>query len=96
MKITKDIREALKKAVIDHGGQSRFAIMVGTTPQNISKYLNGRVTYLRLESWDKLAPHLAPYLYPLAEESALTPKVDVRPDFVRIADALESIARSLE
>jgi len=91
MRITGEIREALEKAVANAGGQTEFARMTGISRQNLSKYLHGKIKKFRIESWVKLNPHLVPYLFPPTEELVLVRNTDSR-----IADALESIARSLE
>ncbi len=62
MILDEKIINAIQLAVANAGGQTAFAACVGTTPQNISKYLNGKVKQIRVESWVELLPHIYEYL----------------------------------
>jgi len=62
MKITEAIREAIGKAVEEAGSQGLLAQKTGIAPQNLSKYLTGRVKAIQPRTWQVLQPHLAKYL----------------------------------
>lgn len=62
MKITKEIKAALNKAVEARGGQAELARKAGLSKQHINNYVSGRVESITLENWQKLAPALRPYL----------------------------------
>ena len=56
------IRQAILRATEIAGSQRAFAETVGITSQNVNKYLHGRVKAISLEAWERLLPHIAPYL----------------------------------
>ena len=44
------------------GGECALAAAVGCSQAQINRYRSGVGAYIRPESWDKLYPHIAPYL----------------------------------
>lgn len=96
------IIDAINSAVQATGGQSDFAQLVGTSRQNICKYLSGKVKKIRKESWNELLPHIIQYLPDqYIDRLPRTPhsnsgKAKNGDSQARIANALESIAQSLE
>ena len=56
------IRQAVMRACEAMGGECALAAAVGCSQTQISRYRSGGGAYIRPESWDKLYPHIAPYL----------------------------------
>lgn len=56
------IRQAVMRACEAMGGECALAAAVGCSQTQISRYRSGVGAYIRPESWDKLYPHIAPYL----------------------------------
>ena len=56
------IRQAVLRACEIAGSQKAFAEATGISPQNISKYLQGRVRSISPKVWKTLFPHIKPYL----------------------------------
>lgn len=56
------IRQAVMRACEAMGGECALAAAVGCSQTQISRYRSGGSAYIRPESWDKLYPHIAPYL----------------------------------
>ena len=62
MKLDEQFKAALESAVKKSGGQSCFARKCGLSKQSISKYLNGSIAEITIDSWEKLRPHVACFL----------------------------------
>ena len=56
------IRQAVMRACEAMGGERALTAAVGCSQTQISRYRSGGGAYIRPESWDKLYPHIAPYL----------------------------------
>lgn len=56
------IRQAVMRACEAMGGECALAAASGCSQTQISRYRSGGCGYIRPESWDKLYPHIAPYL----------------------------------
>ena len=56
------IRQAVMRACEAMGGECALAAAVGCSQAQINRYRSGVGAYIRPESWDKLYPHIAPYL----------------------------------
>lgn len=83
MKITEAIREAIGKAVEEAGSQGLLAQKIGIAPQNLSKYLTGRVKAIQPRTFQALQPYLAKYLP--EQKSSLDAVLKQRPDLSRAA-----------
>ncbi|MDD5698004.1 MAG: YdaS family helix-turn-helix protein [Victivallaceae bacterium] len=76
MKITEEVKAAIRKAVEQAGTQQKFADLCGITQRNISKYLSGEVKSIRDDCQEKLYPFIREYLpveylrQPAASESS--------------------------
>jgi predicted transcriptional regulator len=64
MRVTKEIQDAIKRACdsYGYGGQSRFAERTGVSQSYISRYINGKTTEMKSDVWEKLEPHIRPYI----------------------------------
>jgi len=62
MKLTKEILDAMSKAIDEMGSQRIFSQKTGIATQNVSKYMNGKVKNIRPEIWKKLYPHIVRWL----------------------------------
>ena len=56
------IRQAVLRACEAAGNECALAAAVGCSQAQINRYRSGVGAYIRPESWDKLYPHIAPYL----------------------------------
>ena len=74
VKVDREFREILRRAAEDLGSQSELARRAGIGKQHISKYIRGDIKKMEKETWEKLAPHIRPYLppgfFPVREEGA--------------------------
>lgn len=74
LKWTGNSGEILRRAAEDLGSQSELARRAGIGKQHISKYIRGDIKKMEKETWEKLAPHIRPYLppgfLPVREEGA--------------------------
>ena len=74
VKVDREFREILRRAAEDLGSQSELARRAGIGKQHISKYIRGDIKKMEKETWEKLAPHIRPYLppgfLPVREEGA--------------------------
>ena len=61
-KFNDTIRQAVMRACEAMGGECALAAAVGCSQAQINRYRSGVGAYIRPESWDKLYPHIAPYL----------------------------------
>lgn len=57
-----EMREAVLKAVNELGSQRVLAAETGISPQNINKYVNGKVKTIRQDAWKKLYPKIVKWL----------------------------------
>ena len=62
MRMTKEIQEAMAAAIDEVGSQLLFAKTTGLTVQNVCKYVNGKVKFIRMANWKKLYPHIAGWM----------------------------------
>lgn len=62
MKLSQEIIQAMKEAVNEIGSQVEFGEKVGNSPQNIHRYLTGKVSKIETETWIKMEPYLREYL----------------------------------
>ena len=56
------IRQAILRACEAAGGECALAAAVGCSQAQISRYRTGGFEYIRRDNWEKLYPHIAPYL----------------------------------
>lgn len=61
-KFNDTIRQAVMRACEAAGNECALAAASGCSQTQISRYRSGGCGYIRRESWDKLYPHIAPYL----------------------------------
>jgi hypothetical protein len=62
MKLTKEILDAMEKAIIEAGTQKEFAKRCQLSGQHINKYIRGHYKSIEDDTWAKLEPVLRPYL----------------------------------
>ena len=64
MKITKEIRKALRIAVDSrgYGGQTKFANEAGIKPSYVSRYLSEDINDITAENWKKIWPLIKDYI----------------------------------
>ena len=68
MYLSDEIIDAIKAAVGEKfGGQRLFAMKVGTSCANVSRWLNGKNHRISDETWHKLRPHIEKFLHPSAQ-----------------------------
>lgn len=60
MKLTSEMLDRLRRAVLAAGGAGAFARRCRIDAANISRYLNGKVRSVGDDNWNKLEPFLAP------------------------------------
>ena len=53
---------SLRRAAEELGSQSELARRAGIGKQHISKYIRGDIKKMEKETWEKLAPHVLPFL----------------------------------
>ena len=64
MYLTHEIIDAIRAAVGDKfGGQRLFAMKIGTSCANVSRWLNGKNHRISDETWRKLKPHIEKFLH---------------------------------
>lgn len=76
VKVDREFREALRQAAEAFGSQSELARRAGIGKQHISKYIRGDIKKMEKETWEKLAPHIQPYL-----PAGFLPAGERRPDW---------------
>lgn len=59
MIITGEIREAIVKAIKEHGGQSALSRKSGIAQQYLCRYVNGSVKEISTKQWEKLSRFLS-------------------------------------
>ncbi|MBS1369487.1 MAG: hypothetical protein HPZ91_05960 [Lentisphaeria bacterium] len=62
VKITREIKEAIIRAIEASGGQSALERKTGVKQNNLSKYISDKADSITSAVWDKLEPALRPYL----------------------------------
>lgn len=62
VKVGREFQEALRRAAEELGSQSELARRAGIGKQHISKYIRGDIKKMEKETWEKLAPHVLPFL----------------------------------
>lgn len=62
MKITPEIKEAIRKAAEEAGSQALLAQKIGIASQNICKYIKGQVKAIQPRTWQILLPLLEKHL----------------------------------
>ena len=63
MRITEEVREAIRKKCQEEiGGARKLALEAGFTPAQISRYHLGRTTFISEACWTRLFPHIMRYL----------------------------------
>ena len=61
IRITPEIKKALREAIRDIGNAESLASRVKINKSNISRYLSGRVSCIDRKNWERLQPVLEPY-----------------------------------
>ena len=90
MKITEAIREAIGKAVEEAGSQGLLAQKTGISPQNLGKYLTGRVKAIQPRTFQALQPYLAKYLP--EQKSSLDAVLEQHPELAKAVAEAKSAA----
>jgi hypothetical protein len=62
MKMSREIVEAIREAASKYKRQREFAEKIGAPAPTLSRWIHNRVESIEDESWDKLYPHIRPYL----------------------------------
>ena len=70
---SKDIRTVLQKAVEYYGSQSSLARKTGISQRNISRWLSGQVDKINGDLWNKISPHIRPFMPEGFEETYHVP-----------------------
>jgi Cro/C1-type helix-turn-helix DNA-binding protein len=58
MKLTKEIKNAIRIAIENQGTAVELARLTGIKQQNFSRYMSGEVKSITLETWQKLEPYI--------------------------------------
>jgi DNA-binding Xre family transcriptional regulator len=58
MKLTKEIKQAIREAIERHGTAIELSRVTGIKQQNFSRYLSGEIKNITIETWQKLQPEL--------------------------------------
>ncbi len=78
-KITKEIRDAITRAVESEGSQEAFAQKSGLLQKSVSTYISGQVVTMNERTYRDLLPHIEPFL-PTPMNKASTQQQKSEPD----------------
>jgi hypothetical protein len=62
MRISEPVKHALREAAAKHGSQVRLGKATGVLPENINRYISGKIRRIEHENWSRLEPFLRPWL----------------------------------